>query len=75
LFYPGNGSNQDLNEAVQKGKFRKDLLARINLWSFVIPDLKDRREDIEPNLEHELILFQKKTTGLLSLQSSQKNDS
>jgi transcriptional regulatory protein RtcR len=30
------------------------LLARINLWTFGLPALRERREDIEPNLEFEL---------------------
>ena len=41
--------------------FRRDLLARINLWSFRLPGLADRREDIEPNLDYELIRFSEKT--------------
>ena len=48
------GTNRDLLKDVARGKFRKDLLARINLWSFELPALKDRPEDIEPNIEHEL---------------------
>lgn len=44
------GTNKDL----QKGDFREDLLARINLWSYTIPALRDRAEDIEPNIEYEL---------------------
>jgi len=52
-------TNQDLEEAVQKGKFREDLLARVQLWRFELPRLKDRPEDIEPNLKYELDLWQK----------------
>ena len=37
--------------AVGERKIREDLLARINLWTFSIPSLKNRPEDIEPNLE------------------------
>ncbi|CAN5357033.1 DNA-binding transcriptional regulator RtcR [soil metagenome] len=48
------GTNCDLTAAVQAGRFREDLLARINLWSFELPGLAQRPEDIEPNLEHEL---------------------
>ena len=32
----------------------RGLYARINLWSFELPGLAERREDIEPNLEFEL---------------------
>ncbi len=44
------GTNQDLTARAAAGLFRADLLARINLWDFVLPGLKDRREDIAPNL-------------------------
>lgn len=48
------GTNQDLRARVREGRFRADLLARINLWTFEMPGLKDRPEDIEPNLLYEL---------------------
>lgn len=48
------GTNRDLSAAVREGSFREDLLARINLWSFNMPGLRDRIEDIEPNLKYEL---------------------
>ncbi len=48
------GTNRDLSERVRKGMFREDLLARINLWTFALPGLKERIEDIEPNLQYEL---------------------
>jgi transcriptional regulatory protein RtcR len=48
------GTNRDLRQAVANGEFREDLLARINLWSFTLPGLKDRPEDLSPNLDYEL---------------------
>jgi len=48
------GTNADLAAEVRRGRFREDLLARINLWTFRLPGLRDRPEDIEPNLDHEL---------------------
>ena len=51
------GTTTDLVERVAKGEFREDLLARINMWSYTLPGLKDRREDIEPNLNYELTKF------------------
>ncbi len=48
------GTNRNLAARIAEGRFRDDLLARINLWTFELPPLKDRREDIEPNLEYEL---------------------
>jgi transcriptional regulatory protein RtcR len=51
------GTNSDLGEAVARGAFREDLYARLNLWTFSLPGLADRREDIEPNLDYELDRF------------------
>jgi transcriptional regulatory protein RtcR len=48
------GTNRDLMNDVRSGGFREDLLARINLWTFQLPGLAQRVEDIEPNLDHEL---------------------
>jgi len=51
------GTNRDLFEQVRVGQFREDLLARINLWTYQLPSLKQRMEDLEPNIEHELQQF------------------
>ena len=51
------GTTTDLTQLVAQGLFREDLLARINMWSYTLPGLKDRREDIEPNLNFELSKF------------------
>jgi transcriptional regulatory protein RtcR len=48
------GTNADLAALVRQGRFREDLLARINMWTFRLPGLAERTEDIEPNLDHEL---------------------
>lgn len=45
------GTNRDLAAEVAQGRFREDLLSRINLWTFRLPGLSSRREDIEPNLD------------------------
>jgi transcriptional regulatory protein RtcR len=49
-----SGTNRDLRTDVADGRFRADLLARINLWTFELPGLQHRPEDIEPNLEFEI---------------------
>ena len=55
------GTNRDLSAAVRAGRFRDDLLARIDLWAFQLPALRERPEDIEPNLDYELEQYSKKT--------------
>ena len=48
------GTNRDLTADVRAGRFREDLLARIALWTFRIPALRERPEDVVPNLDYEL---------------------
>lgn len=48
------GTNRDLRAAAREGRFREDLLARIDLWTFELPGLAERSEDMEPNLDFEL---------------------
>lgn len=55
------GTNCDLFAAVHQGRFREDLLARINLWTFHLPGLAARPEDVEPNLQFELDQYAQKT--------------
>jgi len=61
------GSNRDLRIAVRDGRFREDLLARIDLWTFTLPGLAQRREDIEPNLDYELERFARDTGRRVAL--------
>ena len=48
------GANRDLRDLCARGRFRPDLLARLNMWSFRLPALRERREDIAANLAFEL---------------------
>lgn len=54
------GTNRDLMVSVKSGRFREDLLSRINLWTFAMPGLMHRPEDIEPNLKYELDRYAEK---------------
>ena len=56
------GTNRDLGSAVREGRFREDLLARMNLWTFRLPGLAERPEDIEPNLDYELEQFARRSS-------------
>ena len=51
-----SGTNRDLRHDVRAGRFREDLYARINIWNYPLPALAERREDIEPNIAHQLAL-------------------
>lgn len=66
------GTNCDLSDDVRNGSFREDLLHRINLWSFTLPALRERREDIEPNLEFELQKFEQRNGQRVTFRSDAK---
>ncbi len=51
------GTHRDMHQWVSEGRFREDLYARINMWTFRLPGLAERREDIEPNVDYELQRF------------------
>ncbi|GAA6142778.1 sigma 54-interacting transcriptional regulator [Hydrogenophaga sp. 5NK40-0174] len=50
-------TNVDLEKAVERGTFRKDLLYRLNVYPICIPPLRDRPADIEPLARHLLARF------------------
>lgn len=66
------GTNRDLAAEVKAKRFREDLLARIKLWTFFLPALKDRREDIEPNIDYELRQYAQRTKKRISFNKDAK---
>lgn len=54
------GTNNDLSEMVRDGDFREDLLARIDCWNFKLPSLRERLDDLEPNIDFELEKIKKR---------------
>lgn len=47
-----SATNQDLEEASERGDFRTDLYYRIKVITIDLPALRDRREDIVPLIDH-----------------------
>ena len=39
-------SNHDIKQLVEQGKFREDLLYRLDVYSIVVPTLRERMEDV-----------------------------
>jgi DNA-binding NtrC family response regulator len=54
-------TNRDLEVAIEKGDFRKDLYYRLNVISFQMPSLRERKEDIPLLAEHFLHRFTRET--------------
>ena len=61
-------TNVDLEQAVAQGRFRADLLYRLNVYPIRVPALRERLDDIEPLAKHLLQKFSdlhgKKVAGL-----------
>lgn len=61
-------ANEDLEQAVQAGKFRADLFYRLNIYPVHIPPLRERTEDIPLLTRHFLekyhTLYNKRTLGV-----------
>ena len=45
-------TNENLDEAVQNGHFRADLLYRLNVYSVVVPPLRERIDDVPDLVRH-----------------------
>lgn len=73
-------TNVNLEQAVRDGRFRQDLMYRLNVYPICIPALRDRRADIEL-LAHNMLtrfcaLHNKRLTGFgeRALQALQQHD-
>jgi len=68
------GTNRNLRHECQAGRFRQDLLARIKFWEFAIPGLRERPEDIDPNIDYELQQHSKKLGKPVSFSSEARQE-
>jgi DNA-binding NtrC family response regulator len=63
-----SATNAELNEEVKQGRFRQDLLFRLNTVEIRLPPLGERAEDVEPLAQHFLRMYatryRKQITGL-----------
>src|SRR5262249_41190737 len=56
-------TNRELEAEVAAGRFRQDLLFRLNTVAVVVPALRERREDILPLAQRFLALVAQQTPG------------
>ncbi len=59
-------TNVDLSAAVAQGKFRQDLLYRLNVYPIRVPPLRERVEDIELMAQHMLKRFSERHKKFLA---------
>lgn len=59
-----SATHRDLERWVTEGRFRNDLLYRLNKARIMVPSLRDRREDIIPLAEHFLDMYAEESKGI-----------
>src|SRR5437773_9036103 len=59
-------SNIDLDQAVDEGRFRRDLFYRLSVFPIRLPSLRERREDIHPLVIHFLEHYKQRTNRFVS---------
>jgi DNA-binding NtrC family response regulator len=69
-----SATNSNLEEKVQKGLFRLDLYYRLNVFSIMIPPLRERKEDIPLLIDHFIGCYNKElNTGISNLSAQAVN--
>jgi two-component system, NtrC family, nitrogen regulation response regulator GlnG len=62
-------THRDLEKLIQDGQFREDLFQRLSGFPITTPELRSRREDIWPLIQHFLIKYRNRENGALPLTS------
>ncbi len=55
-----SATNRNLEDDVKTGRFREDLLFRLNVIPLVVPPLRERRADIPTMAQHYLTFFERR---------------
>lgn len=63
-------TNINLENAIEKGSFRKDLYYRLNVFPIVIPPLRNRKDDIKPLIDFFLEKNSKKFNKVIKASKS-----
>lgn len=69
-----SATNRDLEEGMERGRFREDLFYRLNVVGITIPPLRDRREDLAPLMDHFLKRFSSENSRNIKGVSSKARD-
>jgi Nif-specific regulatory protein len=62
-----SATHQPLERLIERGDFRRDLLARLTGFEIVLPPLRERREDIPPLVAHFVDRFNKENRRKLKV--------
>ena len=58
-----SATHRDLLDQVREGRFREDLFYRLNVYPITVPPLRERKEDVEPLIQHFLKRFSAEVTA------------